>query len=202
MRLIVVRHGETTYNVQRRYTGQSDVSLSVLGERQAERVGAYLAKEHLDVIVSSDLQRTHVMAQAIASYHSLPVQEDADLREISMGEWEGATYDEVVARNATVVARWRDDPTIYAAPGGENLIQLRDRIVRALERWQTDYPEATVVWVTHGGFIGVLICHLLDIDLNRRWQFHHDNASISEFRLSQTYMIFTCLNESSYLRTP
>ena len=54
-------------------------------------------------------------------------------------------------------------PLEYAPPGGETVAQLRDRCVRALERWQTQYPEANVVWVTHGGLIGVLLCHVLDI---------------------------------------
>ena len=72
MRLIVVRHGETLYNIQNRITGQSDVPLSPLGERQAELVGAYLAHEKIDLIVSSDLQRARVTAQAIALSHNLP----------------------------------------------------------------------------------------------------------------------------------
>ena len=89
MRLIIVRHGETIYNAQRRFTGQSDVPLNPLGERQAAALVERLATEHLDAIVTSDLERTRVTAKAIAHNHGLPLQEDIDLRELAFGEWEG-----------------------------------------------------------------------------------------------------------------
>jgi len=200
MRLILVRHGETMYNAQRRYTGQSDVPLNALGERQAAALGEYLATEHLDVIVTSDLERTRVTAEAIARYHGLPIQEDIDLRELAFGEWEGYTYDEVLARDAKLVAQWRADPTTYAPPGGETVAQLRDRCAHALRNWQTQYPEASVLWVTHGGLIGVLLCHVLGIDLKRRWQFRHDNASISEMHLSGDRVMIVRLNETAHIR--
>jgi len=201
MRLILVRHGETIYNAQRRFTGQSDVPLNLLGERQAAALGECLATEHLDVIVTSNLERTRVTAEAIASYHGLPIQEDIDLREMALGEWEGYTYDEVLANDVNLAAQWRVDPATYAPPGGETVAQLRDRCARALNRWQTQYPEASVLWVTHGGLIGVLLCHVLDIDLKRRWQFRHDNASISEIRLSGERVIIARLNETTHIRS-
>ena len=200
MRLILVRHGETMYNAQRRYTGQSDVPLNALGERQAAALGEYLATEHLDVIVTSDLERTRVTAEAIARYHGLPIHEDIDLRELAFGEWEGYTYDEVLARDAKLVAQWRADPATYAPPGGETVSQLRDRCAHALRNWQTQYPEASVLWVTHGGLIGVLLCHVLGIDLKRRWQFRHDNASISEMHLSGDRVMIVRLNETAHIR--
>jgi alpha-ribazole phosphatase len=200
MRLILIRHGETTYNAQRRFTGQADVPLSRLGIQQAAILGEWLANERVDVLVTSDLVRTRATAEAIARYHELPIQEDSDLRELAMGEWEGYTYAEVQARDTELVAQWRADPTTCAPPGGETVTALRDRIARALERWQTRYPEASVVWVTHGGFIGVLLCHILDIDLNRRWQFHHENASISEIRLRDFGASIVRLNETAHLR--
>jgi alpha-ribazole phosphatase len=200
MRLILVRHGETTYNAQARFTGQSDAPLSELGKRQTAVLGECLATESLDVIVTSDLERTRVMAQAIARYHTLPILEDSDLRELAFGGWEGYTYYEVLARDADLIAQWQVDPTTYAPPGGETVAQLRDRCARALTHWQTRYPEGSVLWVTHGGLIGVLLCHLLEIDLNRRWQFRHDNASISEILLSGERATIVRLNETAHLR--
>ncbi len=200
MRLIVVRHGETLYNIQHRITGQSDVPLSPLGERQAKLVGAYLAREKIDRIVSSDLQRAQATAQAIARPHELPVHDDADLREIAMGEWEGHNTEEISALFADSQVKWRADATHYSIPGGgENLIQVHARIIRAVERWYTQYPDATVVWTTHGGFIGLLVCHMLSLDISRRWQFRHDNASITEFWLQPERVIMVHLNETAHL---
>lgn len=199
MRFLLVRHGATLNNVEARYTGQSDVPLSELGEQQAVALGKRFAPETLDVIVSSDLQRARLTAQAIAQHHALPVWEDANLRESALGRWEGLTFAEVALSDADLVARRHADPAC-APPGGETLIQLRYRVVLALERWQTGYPQATMLWVTHAGVIGVLLCHLLDIDLKHRRQFRHDNASITEFDLSRDYAILVRLNETTHLR--
>ena len=200
MRLIVVRHGETLYNIQNRITGQSDVPLSPLGERQAELVGAYLAHEKIDVVVASDLQRTRATAQAIARPHDLPVHDDADLREIAMGEWEGHNTEEITALFADSQVKWRADATNYAIPGGgENLTQVHIRITRAIDRWYKQYPDATIVWATHGGTIGLLVCHMLGLDISRRWQFRHDNASITEFSVKPERIIMVHLNETAHL---
>src|SRR6266566_1249238 len=200
MRLILVRHGETMYNAQRRFTGQSDVPLNTLGKRQAAALGECLATQHLDVIVTSDFERTRVTAETIARHHGLPIQEDIDLRELALGEWEGYTYDEVLARDANLVTHWRIDPVTYAPPGGETVAQLRNRCARSLKRWQTQYPEASVLWVTHGGLIGVLLCHVLDLDLKRRWQFSHDNASISVLHIRGDRVTIVRLNETAHIR--
>jgi probable phosphoglycerate mutase len=200
VRLIVVRHGETLYNTNHRLTGQSDVPLNPLGIRQARLVAAYLASEHLDVIVSSDLERTRATAGEIARHHGLPVLEDPDIREISLGEWEGKTLVEVEATDPDVIAQWRANPALHAPVGGETLIQVRERIQRALHSWYARYPDGDVVWVAHGGLIGVLICHLLDIDINRRHQFHHANASVNEFLYSPERISIVRLNEIAFLR--
>ena len=200
MRLIVVRHGETHYNAQRRFTGQSNIPLNVLGKLQADALLDCLATEQLDAIVTSDLERTRVTAKAIARSHDLPLVEDSDLRELAFGEWEGYTYDEVLARDPDRVSLWRTDPTENAPPGGENVTQLRDRCARAIHHWQAQYPEGSVLWVTHGGLIGVLLCHVLGIDLKRRWQFRHDNASITEIRFHGEHAVIVRLNETAHIR--
>lgn len=200
MRLILVRHGETLYNAQKRFTGQSDVPLSPLGRQQIAALGKYLAAEHLDVIGASDLIRASVTAEAIARSHALPVSADTNLRELALGEWEGHTYADVLLQDAERMAQWQADPTNCAPPGGETVAQLRDRIACAISSWQTRYPGASVLWATHGGLIGVLLCHVLGIELNRRWQFRHDNASISEIQLNSERATIVRLNETAHLR--
>jgi broad specificity phosphatase PhoE len=199
VRLFLVRHGVTMYNFQARYTGQADIPLSPLGVRQAEAVGLRLASEHIDAVVSSDLQRARVTAQAIARHHDLPVQEDADLRETGLGNWEGLTFAEVRARNSEQLVYWHLEPN--AAPhGGETMFQVRDRAERALARWQTNYPEGTVVWSTHGGFIGIMLCHLLGLDLTHRRQFVLGNTSITAVDFSRGYPILLYVNETAHTR--
>lgn len=212
MRLLIARHGATPNNAQARYTGQSDVALSPLGERQAEALAQALAGEHFDSIVASDLRRARTTAEAIARYHGdLALREDADLREIAMGEWEGQTYAEVMEHSPDLMRRWQEDAITVAPPGGETVAEFHDRLVRALDRWHTAYPQGTLLWVTHGGAVGVLLCHLLGMDLRRRWQFRRDNAAITEIEIGMTdgrhgedaarYAIVNRLNDTSHLRT-
>jgi broad specificity phosphatase PhoE len=183
-----------------RLTGQADVPLSPLGERQAVRVGAYLAGEKLDCIVSSDLQRARVTALAIAAHHDLPVEEDPDIREIALGDWEGKLSSEIALIEPEMMEKWRANSALFAPVGGETLLQLHKRVARALDRWYARYPDGSIVWVAHGGLIGVLICHLLKIDVNRRRQFHLDNASVSEFLYDSEHMRIFRLNETAFLR--
>jgi alpha-ribazole phosphatase len=210
MRLLIARHGATPNNAQARYTGQSDVALSALGERQAEALALALAGEHFDGIVTSDLRRARATAEAVARYHDLALQMDADLREIAMGEWEGQTYDEVMERSPELMRRWQEDAITVAPPGGETVAEFCDRLVRALDRWHVAYPKGTLLWVTHGGVIGVLLCHLLGMDLHRRWQFRRDNTAITEIEIGMRdgrhgqeparYAIINRLNDTSHLR--
>ncbi len=211
MRLLIARHGATPNNAEARYTGQSDVALSSLGERQAEALAQALAGERIDGIVSSDLRRARTTAEAVARYHDLPLLKDVDLREIAMGEWEGQTFAEVMEHSPELMRRWQEDAITVAPPGGETVAEFRDRLVRALDRWHSAYPKGTVLWVTHGGAVGVLLCHLLGMDLHQRWQFRRDNAAITEIEVGVAeggrhgredglYAIVNRLNDTSHLR--
>lgn len=211
MRLLLARHGATANNAQRRYTGQTDIPMSALGERQAAALAARLANQHLDGVVSSDLRRASDMGQPIAEQHDVSLRLDPDLREISMGDWEGATFDEIHEREPEQLRCWQDDPFTFAPPGGETILQVRDRLIRALARWYAEYPDGTVLWVTHGGCIGILLCHLLGVDLHRRWQFRKDNAGLSEIEIGQQRIslddedrlslsiVVVCFNDTSHL---
>jgi len=199
LRLLLVRHGITQHNLDRMYTGQTDIPLTELGERQAEAAGKYLATEKIDLIVSSDLQRTRHTALAIARYHHLPVLEDPDLREVHMGSWEGFTAQQIQARNLAEWTTVRADPVHTAPPGGESFLQVHARAKRALERYQEDYTDKTVLWTTHGGFMGILFCHALKLDFTYRRCFRHDNTSISELLFGLELPWITRLNDTAHL---
>lgn len=200
MRLLLVRHGITQHNIDRMYTGQTDAPLTELGERQAVAAGKYLATEKIDLIVSSDLQRTRYTALAIAQHHKLPVLEDPALREIGMGAWEGFTPEQIQERNLAEWTSVRGDPINIAPPGGETFIQLQERVSKALQHYQEHYSDKTVLWATHGGFIGILFCHALKLGLHYRHCFRHDNTSISELLFEQELPWIIRLNDTAHLR--
>ena len=185
MRLLLIRHGSTLDNEQQRYSGQADVPLSPRGESQVALLNQQLAQEPIDLIVTSDLQRARATGTAIAQYHQVPVYEDPAIREIYLGAWEGLTFAELRERDPEAYYGWQNKPLDVRPPGGETIVQLRDRVVRTQEFWYTGHAEDTVVWATHGGVIRVLLCHLLNVDLNSWGQFKRENASITEVRLGQ-----------------
>ena len=201
MRLLLVRHGITEYNLTGRYTGQADAPLAELGERQAEAVGKYLAAEQLDVIVSSDLQRARDTALAIAQHHNLPVLEDPELREISMGKWEGYTSAEIQARNMDEWTYVRSNPITIAPPGGESFAQLYERAGRALLTYQEAYTEKTVLWAAHGALIEATLCQALKLDISYRHCFRQENTSINELIFGYELPVIVRLNDTAHLRS-
>jgi alpha-ribazole phosphatase len=200
MRLILVRHGATANNAEGRFTGHTDVSLSALGLRQAEAVASALATVPLSLIVSSDLARARQTAELIASRTGATLELDANLREIGMGAWEGLTYADIQREYPDAWAKWQEESAVLAPPGGETLHAMLARAGVALARCQQAYPDRHVLWVTHGGLIGALICQLLGIGLEHRRQLRRDNAAISELHLDGPLTILTRLNETSHLR--
>ncbi len=200
MRLLLVRHGITQNNIDRTYTGQTDAPLTELGERQAVAAGKYLATEKLDIIISSDLQRARRTAQAIAHHHNLPVLEDPDLREISMGKWEGFTPEQLQARDIDEWAYVRGDPINIPPPGGESFAQFYERASNALKRYREKYAGKTVLWSTHGAFIEVVLCHALKLDLSYRHCFRQENTAINELSFEHELPWIRRLNDIAHLR--
>lgn len=200
MRLLLVRHGSTIYNQNHAFTGQIDAPLSDEGQQQAEAVGRYLAQETIDAIFSSDLQRARDTGLAIAQYHQLPVQENPDLREVSLGTWEGRKYAEVEETDHEVFTWVRSDPANNAPPGGESYEQLPVRAARVLDYCLEQYTDKSVLWATHGGLMGVIVCHALRLDLKYRRCFEHDNTSVTELHFKEALPRIARLNDTAHLR--
>ncbi|MFI5275131.1 MAG: histidine phosphatase family protein [Ktedonobacterales bacterium] len=200
MRLMLVRHGATANNAEGRFTGQTDVALSPLGLRQAEAVADSFIGEPLAVIVSSDLARARQTAEIVAERTGAPLEFDPNLREIGMGAWEGLTFAEIRRQFPTEWPQWQDESALHTPPGGETLHVMLARATRTLERCQRDYADRSVLWVTHGGLIGALICHLLGVGLEHRRQLRRDNAAISELHLDGAIAILARLNDTAHLR--
>lgn len=201
MRLLLIRHGATAYNADHRFTGHSDIPLSDLGKQQAMALGDALREKTLTSIVTSDLERAHETALPIAQSHQVIPRRDRDLRELAMGAWEGLTASELDADHQAHLARWRHDAVTAPPPGGETLEQLRIRIERALSTCRAHAQQNdTFVWVTHGVVIGVTLCLLLGMNLQRWQQFRCLNASITDVDLRGTLPVLRRFNDTCHLR--
>jgi glucosyl-3-phosphoglycerate phosphatase len=154
---VLWRHGQTTYNAERRFQGQSDVPLNDVGREQARRAARYLAAMKPDAIFSSDLSRAAETAAILAQLTGLPVQLDKDLRERAGGSWEGKTADEIRAEFPDAFANW-------APADGETASAVADRASAAMERIADGLPGGSLAVVAaHGGTLGFGAARLLGI---------------------------------------
>lgn len=200
MRLLIARHGATQHNLDGRFTGQFDAPLSALGERQAEALAKRLAGQRFDAIIASDLLRARQTAGCIAERCGQEVTLDSDLREVSMGAWEGRSVAEVRRENGALLAEIEADVTgEISYPQGESAAQLRTRVLGALSRCQARHPQGYVLWVTHGGVISALLLHALGLSNERRWQFARGNTSLFEFEYLPAMVKILGANDTSHL---
>lgn len=199
IRLILVRHGETAWNAEKRYQGQTDVPLNETGQQQAAALGQRLAEEEIHAIYASDLQRAWETATVVAEPHGLPAHSEPRLREIDFGVWDGLTHAEIEQRYPQALAAWRANPLSVAPPEGENMGQVATRVRAALEDIASAHQEQTVLLAAHGGTLQVLLCLTLGLAPRARWQFRTSVASLSELRLYEDGAVLTRLNDSSHL---
>ena len=193
-RLIVVRHGQTLWNLERKYQGHSDIALSDKGIRQAEAVAARLAEEKIDAVYASDLSRAFKTAECIAAKHGLTVNVVPALREIKFGDWEGLTYEQISVQWPGLLGKLWTTPDELQIPGGESFQQLKERAYTAVEKIVGEHPDQTVVVVAHGGTIGTILCAMLDIHLNHVWSIRQDNTAINIIEYYEGRPTITLLN--------
>jgi glucosyl-3-phosphoglycerate phosphatase len=146
LRLVLLRHGQTVWNAEHRFQGQSDIPLDETGEAQASRAAGLLAALSPDLIVSSDLQRATATAAPLARLTGLSVTLDKDLRERFGGAWEGLNDTEIAERYPRERASWNP-------PDGESSVAVADRVHAALRRVVAlleHYDGELAVVVSHG----------------------------------------------------
>jgi alpha-ribazole phosphatase len=190
-RLLLIRHGETDWNAQHRYLGHTDLPLNAAGLRQAEEVAERLRAEPIAVIYSSDLRRARQTATQINVHHQVPLHLEPDLREMHFGAFEGFTYAELQARDPAAVLAWDGGE---AAPGGETLTALGQRVIGCLGRILQAHPSGTVALVAHGGPLRLCLCAALGLPPEDHWRFALDPGSLSEVQLYPAGGILMRLN--------
>lgn len=126
-RIILIRHGETSWNTETRIQGHTDIDLNARGRWQAQRLAAALVDEGLAAIYSSDLSRAHSTALAVAQTSGLEVRVKPVLRERAFGTFEGRTFAEIEAQWPEDARRWRSRDPSFGPPGGESLQAFYDR---------------------------------------------------------------------------
>ena len=150
MKLILVRHGETHWNKERRIQGgSSDIELNDTGLRQAQRLASFLKNENIAAIVSSPLKRAMATAKAIANHHHLPVEVDDELKELEVGELEGLGVSNLNTTFSQFLMQWWQDAGQEKLPKGESFADVQQRSWKIVERLLAEHKDETVVVVSH-----------------------------------------------------
>ncbi|OEJ31961.1 histidine phosphatase family protein [Streptomyces subrutilus] len=163
-KIVLWRHGQTAWNLERRFQGSTDIELTEAGVAQARRSARLLASLKPDAIVASDLRRAAATAAELASVTGLTVTHDAALRETYAGEWQGLTHDEILGKYGEQYAAWKRGEPVRRG-GGELETEVADRAAPVVLGHAGRLPEGgTLVVVSHGGTIRTTIGRLLGLE--------------------------------------
>jgi probable phosphoglycerate mutase len=198
-RLLLVRHGQSTWNREHRIQGQLDPPLSDEGRRQAERVGQRLAGRRIAGFYSSDLKRAIETSQAIEAVIGNQAEPMPGLREIYLGEWEGLRTDDLAQRYPEAWASWTDEPDWDLVPGGEGAALFETRVAAALDEILERHDNGDVVVVTHGGVIQIALHRVIGRPSRGLFPFKIQNASISVVEKRDGRMVIGGVNDTSHL---
>jgi len=182
--LYLIRHGETDWNVERRWQGHADVPLNERGLQQSAHIAQQLAGAGLTAIYSSDLQRALDTARALSAATGLPVQTDPRLREINQGEWQGLLAEDVEARYGDILRRRRLNPLDAGPPGGETVKQVLDRVIAAIDEIRRHHPLERVAVVSHGFALALVRVHYQDYPFSEVWKLIPPNDQWLEMQLA------------------
>jgi probable phosphoglycerate mutase len=203
--ILLIRHGETAWNAERRLQGHLDIPLNTEGERQAAQLGAALAGEEIDHVLSSDLGRARQTAEAVLRARgTTDLQCDPQLRERCYGGFEGLLYSEIEARFPVEFAAWQGrnvDATL--PPGknqGESFREFYDRVTTAILAHAARHPGQTLALVAHGGVLECAYRAALGLSLETPRDFKVHNASINRFAVEQGKLRLTSWGEVEHLR--
>lgn len=196
-RIILVRHGQTEWNVAEVFRGRIDIELDETGLRQADLLAEYLSHRKLEAVYSSPLQRALQTAEAIARHYGLTVEIVPGLNDVDFGEWQGLAHGDVRTRYSEVYRDWTTNPRCTKFPSGESLEEVRQRALAVVDK-VTKQP-GTVVLASHRVVHKLLICALLGLDDSHFWNIRIDTCGMTTFDFTDGQFVLTEHNNTSFL---
>ncbi len=206
-RLLLVRHGETEWNRQKRFQGQIDVPLNENGKLQGSKAAAFLKPIPIDAAVSSPLLRPKETAEMILQHHPhVSLTLEGDLQEIGHGEWEGKYENEIEAGYPGMLQQWQQTPETVQMPGGENLQQVWDRTISAWDGIVSanngvETPQ-TVLVAAHDAVNKAILCYIAGLGPDKFWCFKQGNGAVSVIDYPdglQSAPVLTAMNITTHL---
>lgn len=198
MRLLLVRHGQTEENNQGRIQGQLDVPLNDQGREQAGLLRDRLAQMNITGAYASPLARARETAEIVLEPHGVEPTLDPRLMEFSYGVWQGMTWAEVQTRYPLAFAEWAVDRE-RAPEGAETVHQVKSRVHQLQGEIRSTHRDGTVLVVTHGGPLRLMLCCAFGIPVERAFDMAIDNTAISELSFAGPRVILRRHNDTGHL---
>ncbi|RLC73684.1 MAG: histidine phosphatase family protein [Chloroflexi bacterium] len=202
VRLLLIRHGESQGNAERRVQGWFDSPLTDTGRDQIRALARRLEKDGWGVtaLYASTLRRATESGEILAATLGVPLVLDDRLREYDIGVFTGLTWEEVKRRFPNLVAQWETGSRRPPIPGEEGDSAFCTRVAAAFEDIVAAHPpEATVGVVAHGGTFNVYLKHLLGLDIAMQGPFSFSNAALNVVELEKRGLRITLLNDTCHL---
>lgn len=170
LKLYVVRHGQTEFNLENRMQGRIDSPLTQKGRADAEALGRYLSNIDFDLVLASPSKRAQITAELICKDRDINVQVEKDIREINMGSWEGRTKEEIMKAFPEVGDIFYNKPHLYKALEGDSYYDVQDRAVSAVKRLAEQYKAGNILMVTHTVVIRAIIACFKGRSMGELWK--------------------------------
>ena len=187
--IILIRHGETEWNSQKRMQGHSNSDLSEVGRGQIQELGELMKNVSFDHIYSSDSLRTRQTAEAITQYSGHTLQFDQRIREKNLGVFEGLTSTEAKERHPEIYRLFKTAGANYVIDEGESTQQLLERALEFIEEIRLRHPQERVVMVTHGGVVRVLMKYALGLSIDSPTRFIIKNTGIFGLIWNENWLV-------------
>lgn len=204
-RFLLVRHGETEWNRQKKFQGQIDVPLNENGKQQSNAAAEFLKEVQIDAAVTSPMLRPKETAEIILQYHpNVELELLPDLQEISHGLWEGKFEGEIEKDFPGLLKEWQERPETVQMPEGENLQQVWERAIAAWRSIVLKYSKEpkTVLVVAHDAINKAILCHLFDLGPEHFWNFKQGNGAVTAIdypKGADGYPVLQSMNITSHL---
>jgi len=199
LKLILVRHGETYWNKDRRVQGgDSDIELNDTGLEQARKLAIFLKNEPIIAILSSPLRRAITTAQFVAGYHQLPVEIDEGLKELKVGDLEGVPISDLRTTFSRFLLKWWQDGAAMKLPNGESLVELQERAWKVIQGLLERRNDGTTLVVSHYFVTLAIMLKALDLPLDCFIKFKLDLGAISILEFLDYGARLLTFNDTSY----
>lgn len=199
VKLILVRHALTVDNQKSRLSGHIDSSISEEGKEQIDKITNYLKDFDIDKIYTTTSSRTKDTVKKLSELKSIEIIEKESLKEISFGDFEGLTFDEIKDKYPKEFQDMIEKGYEYKYPNGESLIDSYNRVCIELDNIISNNDNRTILICSHGGTIRNIITYLISNSYKYHWNFKIDNGSVTILEVQDGFTVITSMNNTSFI---